>query len=72
MELVGSPVIPGRYEVLTTRLRLNGIGNPPQYFWVSRGIEGMYLIESSEDEAYWIREGELEKALTNGWVRRVD
>lgn len=65
-------ITPGRYEVLARDLRLNGIGNPPQYFWVLRGVAGRLLVESSEDEGYWIREEELERALTQGWVRRVE
>jgi hypothetical protein len=65
-------ILPGRYEVLDRQLRLNGIGHPPPYFWVVRGVAGMYLIETSEDEGFWIREDELEKAITHAWIRRAD
>lgn len=72
MELmsVETPTIPpGRYEVLRADLRLNGIGDPPRFFWVTRGAAGRVLIESSEEEGFWVREDELEKALALGWVR---
>jgi hypothetical protein len=69
---VSDPIQPGRYEVLARDLRLKGIGSPPSYFWVTRGVAGRYLIESSEDEGYWVREEELERALLNGWIRRAE
>jgi hypothetical protein len=65
-------IVPGRYEVLNRQLRLNGIGHPPAFFWVVRGVAGMYLIETSEDEGFWVREDELEKALANRWIRCAD
>ncbi len=66
---VSDPIVPGRYEVLNVNLRLNGIGDPPRYFWVVRGVGGMYLIETGEDEGFWIREDQIEKALANQWIR---
>lgn len=73
MSLALSPEIQtGCYEVVNRQLRLNGIGGPPPYFWVVRGRAGMYLIESSEEEGFWVREEELEKALAQQWIRRVD
>lgn len=68
-----SPVIAaGRYEVLARDLRLNGIGEAPPYFWVVRNAGGKYLIETSEDDGYWVREEDLELAVLRGWVRRLD
>lgn len=64
-------VIPGRYEVLARDLRLYGIANAPHFFWVVKGQQGMCLIESSEEDAYWIREDELERALAREWIRYV-
>ena len=65
-------LIPGRYEVLNASLRLNGVGDPPRFFWVSRGVDGKVLVESSEDEGYWIRHDELMRAIDLGWVRPID
>lgn len=69
---VSDPILPGRYEVLNANLRLNGIGDPPRYFWIVRGMDGQFLVESGEDEGHWVREDELEKALANGWIRPTD
>lgn len=69
---VSDPILPGRYEVLNRALRLNGIGDPPAYFWVVRGVAGMFLVESGEHEGFWVREGELEKALASHWIRMAD
>lgn len=70
--VVSDPILPGRYRVLNPELRLNGIGDPPPYFWVVRGVAGMFLIESSEHDGYWVREEELEKALARQWIKPAD
>lgn len=62
----------GRYEVLDRSLRLHAIGSPPLEFWVAKIAGDRLLIETSEEDSYWIRTESLELAMEKGWIRLAD
>ena len=62
-------VVRGRYQVRNRNLRLNGIGNPPHEFWVVRtSADGRCLIETTEEESFWVSCDEIAHALSVGWI----
>lgn len=60
----------GRYHVQSRSLRLNGIGNPPHEFWVVRMTGDRCLIETTEEESFWVDCSEITRAIELGWVVR--
>lgn len=63
--------IEGRYHVRDRSLRLKGIGQPPHEFWIVRTAGDRCLLETTEEDSYWIDCGEVARAVTEGWIAKA-
>lgn len=65
MMMVANETAVGRYEVVTKTHDF------PMDFWAVKIASGRVLIESTEEDSYWVRESSLDHAVERGLVVKV-